>query len=77
MCVHTKAHIWRSEENLSLFYHVDARDQTQVVRLGGKNLFLLIPSLKNPGRYGSLPTVSQCSGVGDRGTGYLQGKLAR
>lgn len=59
------------------FYHVDARDQTQVVRLGGKNLFLLIPILKNPGRYGSLPTVSQCSGVGDRGTGYLQGKLAR
>jgi hypothetical protein len=35
------AYMWRSEENLSLFYHVDPRDQTQVVRLVGKNFFLL------------------------------------
>ena len=38
-------HVWRSEDNLQewvlSFHHVDPREQTQVVRLGSKCLYLL------------------------------------
>lgn len=39
--VHAMAHIWMSDNNLLglvlLFYHVDSRDSTQVIRLLGKS----------------------------------------
>lgn len=38
MCVVHRAHVWRAEDNLLEFQHMCPKDETQVVRLGGKHL---------------------------------------